>query len=255
MELSTPLKYISSGKLGDFILQLSVINENYLNLGRKGLLYISVKHCDFTNGLQGTYEDTYEIIKSQPYIEDYKIYSGEEIDIDLSIWRYNDIWYSGNLRDIFIKTYNIDWGKNKWLYLDETKYDEKWKNTVFINTKNENFKYLDYQSLYDKYGEKLVFISLTKNNYDNFIEKINLNIPFYHSPNFTDLCVAINSCKLFVGNLSMPLALAYSLHRKTMIACNFPPDNVEEIHNANYHIIWKHISYLKPLPHMKLFLF
>jgi hypothetical protein len=246
VSLKPPLKYISCGKLGDFILQLSIIYENYLNSGRKGLLYISERECGFSNGLQETYEDTYEIIISQPYIEDYKIYCNEETDIDLSNWRYDDIWYNGTLRDIFIRKYHVDWGKNKWLYLDETKYDEKWKNTVLINTKNDKFKYLDYQSLYDKYGEKLVFISLTKNNYDDFIEKTNINIPFYLSPSFTDLCIAINSCEIFVGNLSMPLAVAYSLHRKTIIACNFPPQDVEEIHNANYHIIWKHVSYLKP---------
>jgi hypothetical protein len=248
-----PLRYISSGRLGDFILQLSIIYEYYLNTGRKGLLYISEKDSEFTNGLQETYEDTYEIIISQPYIEDYKIYCGEVIDIDLSTWRYNDLWYSGTLRDIFIKEYNIDWGKKKWLYLDETKYDEKWKNTVLINIKDDKFKYLDYQSLYDKYGKKLVFISFTKKNYDNFIEKTNINIPFYLSPSFTDLCIAINSCEIFVGNLSMPLAIAYSLHRKSIIACNFPPHNVEEIHNANYDSIWKHVSYLKPLSQMKLF--
>jgi hypothetical protein len=40
MEEITPIKYTSGGRLGDFMNQLSVINENYIKSGRKGMLYI-----------------------------------------------------------------------------------------------------------------------------------------------------------------------------------------------------------------------
>ena len=36
-----PILYVSGGLLGDFINQLSVINEKYLETGRKGILYIA----------------------------------------------------------------------------------------------------------------------------------------------------------------------------------------------------------------------
>ena len=50
--------YYSSGRLGDFIYQLSVINENFLTTGKKGILYISDKPEAFAHGLQKAYEDT-----------------------------------------------------------------------------------------------------------------------------------------------------------------------------------------------------
>ena len=59
----TPIIYISGGLLGDFIHQLSVINENYIKLGRKGILYIAnnIGGDNFTFGLQQTFDDTYNI--------------------------------------------------------------------------------------------------------------------------------------------------------------------------------------------------
>jgi len=48
---TSPIIYKASGLLGDFILQLSVIAENYYKTGRKGILYISNEE-PFRFGLQ-----------------------------------------------------------------------------------------------------------------------------------------------------------------------------------------------------------
>lgn len=239
-----PIKYTSGGRLGDFINQLSVINEKYLKTGRKGILYIGFTGDKFSNKIQGTYTDTYEIIKSQPYIEDYKIHKGEKYDIDLSRWR-NDMT-SGNLYNIFSRTYNIEWGKTKWLFLDEDKYyDEKWKDIVLINTTKRRFKNLDYDSLYEKYNDNLIFISYIENDYSYFLNKTNLKIQNYIPISFEDLCIAINSCKLFVGGLSMPLTIAYALKKELVIASPKNPSSLEETHNSGYDSLWKNATYLK----------
>ena len=62
--MSTPIIYISGGLLGDFIHQLSVINEKYLETGRKGVLYISTSVGDgFRFGIGRAYSDTLKTIK------------------------------------------------------------------------------------------------------------------------------------------------------------------------------------------------
>ena len=53
------ISYLSGGLLGDFIFQLSVILENYIATGKKGILYISNKGEEFRFGLENTYIDTY----------------------------------------------------------------------------------------------------------------------------------------------------------------------------------------------------
>ena len=240
-----PIKYTSGGRLGDFINQLSVINENYIKTGRKGMLYIGYTGDSFSNKLMGTYKDTYDVIKSQPYIYDYKIHKKEPYDYDLSFWR-NDT-ENGNLKEIFNRVYDVEWGKNKWLYLPENeKYKEKFKETVLINTTKRRFNdELDYQKLYDIYKDKLVFISSENKDYDYFVKKTGININLYKPKSFEDLCMSINYCLMFVGGLSMPLTIAYSLHKNLLIACNKNGLTGAEKHNLNFNELWENAEYLE----------
>jgi hypothetical protein len=243
-ELS-PIKYTSGGRLGDFVNQLSVINENYIKTGRKGILYIGFTGDSFSNKIKGTYLDTYKIIKSQPYIYDYKIHSGEYCDCDLSLWR--NYLNMGNLKDIFSKTYNVEWGKNKWLYLEKNQeYKEKWKDIVLINTTKRRFKgELNYQELYDIYKDKMVFISSVNEDYEYFVKTTGINIENYKPFSFEDLCLCIDNCYMFVGGLSMPLTIGYSLHKNLLIACNNEGLTLEEKHNSKFNELWENTKYLR----------
>ena len=81
------IKYISGGLLGDFIHQLSIVNELYIKTNRKGIIYIANIGDNFRNGLEKTYSDLYDIVMLQEYIEGFKIYNGESYDYNLSEWR------------------------------------------------------------------------------------------------------------------------------------------------------------------------
>jgi hypothetical protein len=70
-----PLFYIASGKLGDFILQLSIINEKYISSGRKGILYINDIMEPFQYSVDKTYKDIYSLIIKQNYIQQFKIWN------------------------------------------------------------------------------------------------------------------------------------------------------------------------------------
>ena len=51
------------------------------------------------------------------------------------------------------------------------------------------------------------------NHYYDFCNKYNIKIKLLLIQNFDDLVEVINNCKFFIGNLSAPLAIAYSLHK------------------------------------------
>lgn len=245
MEEILPIKYTSGGRLGDFINQLSVINENYIKTGRKGVLYIGYTGDSFSNKVIGTYKDTYNIIKAQPYIYDYKVDNNEVCDYDLSVWR-NDM-FNGNLKEIFSRVYNVEWGKNKWLYLPENeKYKEKFKEIVLINTTKRRFDIeLNYKELYNTYKDKLVFISSEKEDYNYFVKITGIKIKLYEPKSFEDLCMSINNCLMFVGGLSMPLTIAYSLNKKLLIACKKNGLTLDEKHNSNFNELWENTKYLR----------
>jgi ADP-heptose:LPS heptosyltransferase len=73
-------------------------------------------------------------------------------------------------------------------------------------------KYLDYLEIVNKHGiENIVFLTMEENDFAFFVEKTGINIPtVFVPPSFEELCVVINSCKLFVGALSMPLTIAHA---------------------------------------------
>ena len=102
------IRYLSGGKLGDFIHQLSVIQENYIKTGIKAILYISNTEDHFTFGVERAYNDIKKFILAQPYIHEFKIHNGEQYDINLSDWRYNTLLFHVNWHELFKSQYNVE---------------------------------------------------------------------------------------------------------------------------------------------------
>ena len=235
-----PIKYIIGGMFGDFIQSLSVINETFYNTGRKGLLYISLNYGGdpFRNGLQNTYNDTYPVIIKQIYIMDYKIYNNESFDINLNDWRKCNKLFLQNWHYIYKQTYHVEWGKHKWITVNN---DEKWNNTIFINTTHyRGVIKLNFQSLYSKYNDKLIFISADINQYHSFTKISGLHIPYIQINSFTELCTMISSCKLFIGSLSAPLAVAHAVHSDRIIGLT---TDIDSVHNQQFEEIWDNVWY------------
>jgi hypothetical protein len=211
-----PLIYISGGLLGDFVHQLSIINEQFLNTGRKGVLYIAndIGGENFKYGLTKTHEDTYKLVVKQNYIKMYKIFNNEPYDINLSIWRNGNI--STTWDKIFLNTYNIPWGINKWINVP---HDDIWKDTILINTTSYRPAYnINFLQICKIYGKSVKFINLNNVETELFKSMVGAdNANFYSPTDLYELCIAINSCKLFIGNLSSPLAFAYAMHKKSVV--------------------------------------
>jgi hypothetical protein len=212
--------------------QLSVINENFYNTGRKGILYISNTHGDpFRYGLENTFSDTYEIISSQPYIQSYSIYANEQFDINLSSWRFSPYVFKGTWNYVFKQQYNgVDWGKHKWL---NCPLNNAWSDKVIINTSDRRFASSDYDFnvICNKYGKSVIFLSANSDNsdYNHFNQMTGIKLDVYYAKTFKEMCIIINSCKLFIGTLSGPLTIAHALSSRRIICNNkifFPLDSI-----------------------------
>jgi len=242
----TQIIYVAGGMFGDFIQSLSVICEKFYETGRKGILYLSNYGDELRNGLESTYKDTYDIITSQQYIYSYSIYTNEKFDFNLTKWRddptictnsfviNNKNWY-----DVYKSRYNVEWGKHKWLVVNN---DEIWKNRIVINTTTYRWPTnIDFQKLYERFGQDLLFISATPNEYEHFIEKTGLQIEYRQIETFYELCAIISSCKLFVGSLSAPLAVAHATFTDRIIGGG---SNKFEIRlNSRLDEIWNNVYY------------
>ena len=230
-----PIIYINGALLGDFIQSLSVICEKFYETGRKGILYISNIGDTFRNGLENTYNDIYPVIIRQKYIQEFKIFSDEPYDINLVNWRYSGLVFNTRWYNIYNTVYNVNWGKHKWM---EIQYDDKWKDKVIINTTNYRFPNIDFKLLNELHSNNLMYISSDKDAYIYFVNKTLLNIEYYQVNDFLELVTIINSCKLFVGSLSMPFAVANALHKPRILGfANNTTENLDKnwdnIHNLD----------------------
>jgi hypothetical protein len=206
-----PIFYKGDGKLGDFILQLSVINENYINTGRKGILYLD-NNILLSCSLEKTYIDSFSLIIQQEYIQDYKIYNKEYYDIDLSSWRNNYLLYHTTWYHIFKTEYGTEWGKHPWI---SVKKNNTYQDKVIVAFTPDTS--LDIKSVLSQYDINDVYlIGYTESNKQEFAEKFGYDLPFIYCKTVEDMAVVVNSCKLFIGTMSSPLTLAQGLHHNTI---------------------------------------
>jgi hypothetical protein len=207
-----PITYLASGMLGDFIHQLSIVNEKYRTTGRKGIIYMTESLEFFSWGLVRTYEDIKPFLLKQNYIYDLRIHDGCICDINLSIWRYDTDVYSWNT--IFRRHYDVSWSDTSWFH---TQGITKYKNTVFISTSPSRWlTEFNYIKLIIILGPDIRFLASEKINYDHFVELTGIVIPLVLAPSFTEMVESIQGCALFVSTLSAPLAIADALHKKRL---------------------------------------
>lgn len=228
--------YLSGGKIGDFLQQLSVVYERFLLDNKPAVVYICERGDTFRHGVHRAYTDLTPIMSRQPYIKEFKIHQGEPYDFDLTRWR-NHIDHDNYLTSMK-KEYNVDWGKNRWLL--NIPIDPNWRDCVVVNTTHYRFPdEINWQSFFEK--KKTVFVGFEKDEYIHFKRLIrHHNTHFYCPSSLFEMCVIIASCKLFIGSLSAPLSLAFGLHVPLEIGFFGKKDNHPDyriFHNMKQNII------------------
>lgn len=223
--------YKSGGKMGDFIAQLSIINEIYRITGKSGILYIydrihpTHKDDQFTTDLKTTYRDTYDLVTSQPYIKEYKMFEGQDYNLHLSEWRH--YLNFENLFATFTKVFQVPMAKTPWLTIPENSlYTEKF---YIITTKARFPKTIDYRKLTNLYN--FTFLYQDPREYQYFMETTGLNIPGEQVFNFYDYCQAITSCKFLCTGLTASINIRFAVHKPILIGL---PDDGFDYLNYGY---------------------
>lgn len=238
-------KYLSGGRLGDFIQQLSVVYEHYLQTKEKAIIYIVNKGDAFCYGLETAYEDLKPLLERQDYISSFSIFNGEFYDVDLTAWRMadgDDFSQGAGYIQRMQMAYDVEWGKHRWIR--NIFCEEMWTNKVVINTTDYRFPdNIRWRQLSEKYGKNnLVFVGFDRKHYNHFLERTNFQaVKFHRVENLMDLASIVASCRIFVGSLSSPMALAFGMHRPCIVG--FKMDTIDAQFFRNFHLSLPSIRY------------
>lgn len=241
------------GRLGDFFYSLCVPSYLYKTFKIKSNIYLCEHGEKFRYGLQKTYKDLKNIMFAQKYVNNFKVYTDEEIDIDMTTWRKKGSpdfnlfksYRSQKLTwsEFFFKKYlNGQYPPRELTNITTTKKRNEYADWLIINrvdraTKGKPISYykkqfterldrLDNKSrkdIYLKYinqSKNCGFIFYEKEQYDDFLLKQYVKPIKINS--LEDMVNIIGSCNMFIGNQTAPLAIAHSLNVNRVVETNIP---------------------------------
>lgn len=220
--MPAPIVFVSGGQLGDFFHQLSVVKEAYMTTGRKGILYIDDRGGSrwFARGVRATYDDIYSLIAKEPYIEAFQIYQGQRYDHDLSDWTQVPNLYTRSWRETFSK-YGYGWNSSAYIHVDPM---PGYEDVTFVSTSHRWNNRIDYSILLAHIHNPM-FLAVTKETYDDFVKRTGItSLQLIICADAVSLARTIWGCRLFVGTLSMPLALADAMGKDRVAILPESPD-------------------------------
>jgi len=230
--------YLQGGKLGDFIHSLCVCKFNYDFFNYKADLYISNSAGDsFEKELEITYKDLKPILERQEWLNSFNIYDNQKIDVNLSKFRQSRFLYTSNWIEIYFNEF-IDGmsppSEYSWIEMSK---DESLSNTLLVNRSMKPFT----SNVSDVYREIInnnsnlekAFICFDEEQYENFLFKDEFRLIKVNS--LYEFFEKINSCKLFLGNQSGPMAWATSMNTPRIIELLARIDNKHYINDKKYY--------------------
>lgn len=229
------ISYLSSSPAGDLISFLAGIKRMWEKTGKRGIVYqrLNMPGISYAESIHPFENENKEpvtmnrymfdhlrpLLLSQEYIEDYTIYTGQEVDFDFDELRLKTYTsqpkYSLN-RWIFLvfPQMNCDLSK-PWIKVDKgitNPYEDK----VVINfTQRHRQHFIKYYWL-KPFQDKIVFAGL-QHERDIFCKEFDLDIPLLQVDNFLELAKIIAGCKFFLGNASFCFQLAEATKNKRII--------------------------------------
>jgi hypothetical protein len=204
--------YISGGKLGDFIYGTMICNYEFITNGIKANLYIANIGDSFETSLESTFEALYPIISKQIWCNSFQIYNNEAIDVNLtdfrqSKWLYNCCW-----NELYFNTHlnqTVPPNEYKWIEFDT---NPLYKNTLIVNRSNKPLTQdciEVYKQIFTKFDD-IKFVCYHKSQYDAFVLKEYCELILVKD--LVEFFTIINSCKMFVGNMSGALSWASAMN-------------------------------------------
>lgn len=239
--------FIMGGKLGDFLHSMFAVKQICEQKGEKANVYM----CDFgwEFGVETTHAELKPIMVEQDYIESFEILRECEIDpiqrpeqstpirvknekilsegyVDLtgyirSSWLYKTCW-----SELYSKTFGFEI-KGEYPWIKWHKKNEELKGKVLIHRRYNPVRMnpiFPYDQILETYSDNLVFVSSSEKDYEEFPYK---QVPFFKVTTLEDWFTSINSCDIFVSNLSGPAVMAHALDKLRIIEL---PNIIDSIH-------------------------
>ena len=211
------INFSHSGHLGDLINSLPVIMEIakksecnlFINLYKKlEKKNVDVKHLNKEFFLtKESYNKLYPLLEIQPYLSKVQVLENDLVDIDLDYFRNLPINF--NIDSVRWYSHITGIGPDLNLpYMFKVNKNNKYSNhIIFLRSLRRQNDHITYNFM-DQY-ENLLFIGL----YDEYLDlkKQITKLKFYECNDFLEMAEIINSCKLFVGNLSFGYTIAEAL--------------------------------------------
>lgn len=233
------MNILIGGKLGDFIHSLIIPKYLYDRSGEKFNIYICNHEQEtFGNGIEQTYAELESTIKQQQYVNDFAIYSGQIIDIDLTRFRDYTNLLSTSWNEFYLWNYispQIEIPFNyTWL---DIKKDEKYKDMLLINRSNLPYDNPDAEKFYRNYIKgykgRVFFVCSWEWQYESFFLKNEL--PMMLIPELKDMIAALASCEHFLGNMTGTTAIANAFNTPRTIETFKNPDKFKYILEMPYY--------------------
>lgn len=212
------INFVTGGRTGDLIHELYVIKKKCIKENAVANLYLvdssynnKIYGCyDFIFNLNETVNHIKKLLKSEKHIIKIDILPrnfDEEI-INLNLWRKAvDLNKPKSWTQLLNEYYNI-FSDDQYQYLDNELIDERGKNKILIHhSKSRKNEFFNWSKILEN---DVLFLTNHISEYDSFFYKTEKIKPLVIS-SLDEYKSILKSCKLFIGNQSMPLALASAL--------------------------------------------
>jgi hypothetical protein len=215
--LLNPIFYMVDGSVEESIMYLSVVNEKFIETGRKGIIFYYTSDKDASQ---------FSILSKQDYIQDYKIGEYEEYDFNLNSWRNNHLLYKYSWHHIFKSEYGVEWGKHPWI---KTNINNSYKNKIVLTYSSRDIPIIlkDVLSTYS-YND-IILVGYIESDKTNFLNKYGIDLPFVLCKTVEDMATIINSCKLFIGTMSAALTISQATHHNTIALLDYSIDTTHNL--------------------------
>lgn len=224
------------GNIGDMISLIPAMRQYhrifnvkvvlYLWLDRQAVYYIGATHpCVDANGImvmlnQKFFDLIRPLLLAQDFMEDVKVWEGEEIKLDFdrlheivinkpygSLNRWPFYLYPNLARGADLSKIWIDLPRER---MDVPRGTIPYENKIIINRTERYYNPLIHYFFLKDYQDEIIFTG-TKQEHWKFCKEWGLEVEHYEAPDFLELAQVIQKCKFFIGNQSACFQLAEGL--------------------------------------------
>lgn len=202
--------FLHSGDLGDIIFSLPAIKK----LGG-GVLYLNaaaesnLSHYPLKTKLsKSSALQLVPILKLQEYVTDVRLWNGEVIDFNLD--KFRQFIKFNNLAISHLDAFKLDHSCASEAWLKTPKPRVLPKRYVISRSVRYHGNYVEWVRILRAISNDSIFVGLPK-EHEIFEYTFDVRIPYYPTPEISDVFETIASCERLYCNASLPHALAEGL--------------------------------------------